>query len=103
MRNKEDMDCFKWHENDRICYVCVHEEECIYEFALYNFIDSFQCEYKEQYYGCSFAICTKNETEGEYVQRHKQEFCIGIKECKAKEIENFKRKYKLERLNKKNI
>lgn len=93
------MKCFKWHKNDRICYVCDHEEECIYEYALHNFIEklSFQCEYMETYYGSmSFPRCTKNE-EG-YVRPEDKEYCVGVEECKSKEIENWKRKYKLERL-----
>ena len=97
MRNKENMECYKWHKNDRICWVCEHEEQCKYEYNLYHFIDRYRCQYQESYYGhSSFPRCTKNE-EG-YVRPEDKEYCVGIKECKAKEIENFKRKYKLDKL-----
>jgi len=99
MRDKENMDCFKWYKNDRICYLCPYEEECIYEYKLYLFIDRFHCEHQDVYYGnVSFPRCTKDEKE--YVNPENKEYCIGLQKCKAKEIENWKRKYKLEKLKK---
>ncbi len=79
------MECFKWYKNDRICYICNHEEECRYEYALYQFIDNFHCEYQDVYYGSvTFPKCSKND-EG-YVKYEDKEYCIGVKECKSKEI-----------------
>ena len=100
MRNKEEMECFKWYKDDRICWLCPYEDECKYEYKLHRFITDYHCPNQVVYYGhMSFPRCEKNEKEGEYVSPGDKEYCIGIEKCKAKEIENWKRKYKLGKLN----
>jgi hypothetical protein len=99
VRNKEDIECFKWYKNDRICWLCPYENECMYEYDLRTFINEYYCPNQLIYYGSiSSPRCDKDEKEGEYISPDDKEYCIGIDKCKSKEIENWKRKYKLKNI-----
>lgn len=97
MRNKEDMDCFKWHKNDRICYVCDHEEECKFELAVHSYAGQlyFKCQYRETFTDSINPKCKRPDREGNCCYRLNQTI---VYECYAKEIQKFKRKYKLEQI-----
>lgn len=101
MRSKEDMECYKWHKNDRICWLCPYEEECKYEHELHKFADKLYCacEYRPMFHDHYFPSCNNPEVESKYCSGMGEFRCDVVFECKTQEIENWKRKYKLKKLN----
>ncbi len=97
MRNKEDMSCFKYHKDDRICWICEHEDECIIELEIYNFVDNlyFMCPHKDD--SSYYLKCKRTGREGLGCADLDKSVMY---ECHYKEIEIFKRKLKLEKLKK---
>ena len=94
MKSKENIRCFKWYKDDRVCDICPYDKECKYEFEYYHFIDNYKytCEHLNRLKSTlSLRSCTKFNI-----------FCDDeeVKKCFKKEINNWKRKYKLDNLNK---
>lgn len=87
MRKKEDMECFKWHKNDRTCWLCEHEEECRYEFALYNYADALyiKCQHKESFPDSYIPKCERSDRDGKYCARSDHRV---VYECHAKDNGN---------------
>lgn len=97
MRNKEDMECFKWHKNDRTCWVCDHEEECIIELAVHDFVDKlyFMCPHKDVF--GYYSKCDRYDRKGLNCSHLDASI---VYDCHSKEIKMFKRKLKLEKIEK---
>ena len=92
MKNKEEVRCFKWYKNDRTCDICPYDNECKYEYDLHNLKDNLKFKHCENRLLLSSTLSSW--------RCRKFTFCNDeqIELCYAKEIENFKRKSKLNNL-----